>query len=709
MADVSCRMFEMYERGAQELGIPAERLLEGTTLSLEMLRNKRNRAPWDEWLVVCGNFEKAVGGPEAMRSWGYRVIEHDYTSVLRRLSGLLVRPSYLYQATIKWMAPVLYPHLEFSLSTRRNGLQITIEMPEPHPKAPAWFRLVEGTLVVLPRLLDLPDADVLAEVDNRRATYDLSLPTRRSRLSRLLGVTRMLSRPAAVIGVLEEVRRDVDEAYRAALASERDIRGLLQGLPDPVAVISDGRILETNKSWREVFAVPRDMTLRGRRFQTFFAPEDEERGAAMLEHLPSQEKVELLMQRLDGRTLVTECSVSTLLRYRGREAYVLIARDVTAKKERDAIFGVSQLGAMAAGIAHDINNPLTGVLGFLELLDETLEEAPLDQVTRDQATSHLAAVYEDAQRVAAIASDLMRFPRATDDDETEKSARVEDSLDAMTRLARNEIRHRAKLLRDYGDTPPVAVTPARLGQVLLNLIVNAAQAIPPGRAADNQIRLRTRCADEMVIVEISDTGAGIAQDDVKRVFEPFHSSKQSPNNAGLGLAISRRIVDDCGGRIELESELGAGTTFRLYLPTANGVENEPHVPATSPEPALRLKILVVDDERGIRDLLRRYLQHHEVEFAPSGRAALAALTANPLRDLILCDVMMPDLTGVEVHTRIKALSPQLAERFVFITGGAFGAETQAVLEDLPNQRLYKPFGRAEIAAVVRDAASHLSC
>jgi len=702
MADVSCRMFEMYERGAAELGIPAETLLAGTTLTLEIVRNKRNRAPWNEWVVVCENFERAVGGPEAMRTWGYRIIDHDYTSTLRRLAGLLVKPEYLYRAVITWMAPVLYPHLKFDLQQTRHRLQLFIDIPPPHRGGAAWFRLVEGTLVALPRLLDLPDATVVSHIEERHASFDLSFSPKSGRFAQALNLSRLMLRPAAVLGVLEDVRRDIDEAYRAALDSERELRALLHGLPDPVAVISNGLILETNERWLEAFVIPKKTKLQGMPLQTFVAPEHEAVGRSLMGRKPSDEKVELLMRRMDGRTLVTECSVSQRLHYQGREAQVLIIRDVTARKEQDAILGVSQLGAMAAGIAHDINNPLTGVLGFLEMLDETLEDALLPLVVRESATRYLNAVREGAERVAAIAGDLVRFPRSTNDGAL--SSCVEDSLDSMARLARNEIRHRAVLVRDYNTTSHVAISPARLGQVLLNLLLHAAQSIPPGRAAQNTIRLHTHQDEDWVVIEISDTGPGVV--DVKRVFEPFLEPQQNPNNASLGLAISRRIIDDCGGRIELDSKVGEGSTFRLLLPKSNLLATNPTDDDDDDDdlPDVRLKILVVDDELRIRELLSRMLRRHSVETAISGTAALAALERDPNRDLVFCDVMMPELTGVQVYQQLKQRLPQLAERFVFITGGAFGFETQTELDLIPNPRILKPFRRADVMKAVREAA-----
>ncbi len=208
-----------------------------------------------------------------------------------------------------------------------------------------------------------------------------------------------------------------------------------------------------------------------------------------------------------------------------------------------------------------------------------------------------------------------------------------------------------------------------------------------------------------VVVSVQDSGSGIEEADRERIFEPLYSTKGSDNNAGLGLSICKRIVDGCGGRIELQSEVGVGTTFRVFLPRSDDsidFSKAPLVDSRSVETS-PLRILVIDDEPSLLMLLKAYLQGHDVECADSGSAALRCIENDPERDLVLCDIMMPDLTGVEVHAQVQSAHPELAKRFVFITGGAFGEETQARMDGLPNQRVYKPFVLGDILRVVEEA------
>src|ERR1019366_3468677 len=234
----------------------------------------------------------------------------------------------------------------------------------------------------------------------------------------------------------------------------------------------------------------------------------------------------------------------------------------------------------------------------------------------------------------------------------------------------NEIRHRARLVKEYGDVPLVLATEARLGQVFLNILVNAAQALEVGDAAENVIRVRAATErDGQVVVQVSDTGPGIPPDILDRIFDPFFTTKPVGLGTGLGLWICQGIVTSLGGEITAESRPGEGATFRVVLPSAISADrpSTPEPPAVAPAPdARRLELLVVDDEIAIgRTLAIALADEFEVATATSGRAALAILAGEPRFDVVLCDLMMPDVSGMDVHERIARERPELAKRFVF--------------------------------------------
>jgi signal transduction histidine kinase len=228
---------------------------------------------------------------------------------------------------------------------------------------------------------------------------------------------------------------------------------------------------------------------------------------------------------------------------------------------------MATVGTLAASVAHEINNPLSAVVANLELALRRLETVG-DRPELEELRAELRDAHEAAHLVRQIVRDVKVFSRGGD--ERPGPVDVRQVLDSTARMAWSEIRHRARLQKEYEEVPPVWATDARLGQVFLNLIINAAQAIEVGRAESNRIRLCTRTDDKgRALVEIVDTGAGIPAEALPRVFAPFFSTKPAGTGTGLGLSISSRIVKELGGEIRVESRVGLGTTVSVALPSAS--------------------------------------------------------------------------------------------------------------------------------------------
>ena len=247
---------------------------------------------------------------------------------------------------------------------------------------------------------------------------------------------------------------------------------------------------------------------------------------------------------------------------------------------------MASAGLLAAGVAHEINNPLAVAVANLDFAAETLTRLVADARARAaggdidpawQGVAELREGFDDARealrRIRDIVRDVKVFSRPEDD--VTRALDIRRVIDSAARMAWNEIRHRARLIKAYGDTGPVGANESRLGQVLLNLIVNAAQAIPEGDADRNEIRIATKPSPTgEVIVEVSDTGSGISKENLGRIFDPFFTTKPVGVGTGLGLAICHRLVAELGGHIAVESELGKGTLFRLTLPPGTGEISE---------------------------------------------------------------------------------------------------------------------------------------
>jgi signal transduction histidine kinase len=385
---------------------------------------------------------------------------------------------------------------------------------------------------------------------------------------------------------------------------------------------------------------------------------------------------------------------------------------------------MASVGTLAAGVAHEINNPLATLMANLTFAAEDISRLILDVRTRgadaakadgapaptqgpDWVVTRLLEIeeplrdaHESADRVRHIVRDLKMFSRA--DEEKTGPVDVRRVLEFSLRMACNEIRHRARLVKEYGNVPFVEGNEGRLGQVFLNLIVNAAQAMPEGRADRNEIRIVTEQDDQgRVVVLVRDTGTGIAPAVVSRIFEPFFTTKPIGDGTGLGLALCRRIVTALGGELTVESEVGKGTTFRTVLPVATSdvvdVPSGPTVLAVGP----RGRILVVDDEPMLGTAVRRMLgAEHEVTVLPEAREALRRISGGDRFDVILCDLMMPQMTGMDLHGHIFQVAPQQAARMVFMTGGPFTSRAREFLDQVRNPRIEKPFDVSGLRALV---------
>jgi CheY-like chemotaxis protein len=237
----------------------------------------------------------------------------------------------------------------------------------------------------------------------------------------------------------------------------------------------------------------------------------------------------------------------------------------------------------------------------------------------------------------------------------------------------------------------------------LNLIVNAAQAIHEGNTEQNVIRVVTKMEGGRVAVEIHDTGCGIAPETLPRLFDAFFTTKPVGVGTGLGLSICHRIITNLGGEIQVESQVDKGTTFRVLLEPAT-VEEEAAVPLPDVTPPPRRgKVLVIDDEPMIVKALQRLLlEEHQVTVAPSAGDARARILSGERYDVILCDLMMPQMTGMDLHAALLQEQPEQASRMVFLTGGAFTPDARAFLDAVPNQRVEKPFDTQHLRAIIND-------
>jgi PAS domain S-box-containing protein len=398
-----------------------------------------------------------------------------------------------------------------------------------------------------------------------------------------------------------------------------------------------------------------------------------------------------------------------------------IIEDVTARREAEMALRRSEaqlaqldrmasVGILAAGVAHEINNPLTYVITSLDHARDQLTSLrqSFDPSIASQLTpleTSLSNARDGVDRVRMIVRDLRAFSRG--DTGPMSPVDVERVLDSAINVAANAIRGKARLVREYAGVSPVLGDPARLGQVFTNLLVNAGEAIPEGGADRNRIRVTTsEASDGWITIEIADSGGGVPNEVVSRIFEPFVTTKSPGEGTGLGLAICHGLVKNMRGEITLASTGPSGSTFRVRLPKARDTSAPPRSSRPPKGKGPRLRILVIEDEAILASTLRLALgDRHDIVIANSGTKGLETLATDKRFDVVLCDVMMPDRSGMDVFETVEAEFPELAPRFVFMTGGTFSARADAFFARITNPRIEKPFSMDEIDSLLKRIGS----
>lgn len=509
------------------------------------------------------------------------------------------------------------------------------------------------------------------------------------------------------IGIVLDVTAQKD-AERALRQSNEALQAIFRRAPDGIAIVVEGRFVQVNPQIVSMLGFESADQLVGRPASELThamhrdAQADRLERTARGEHLPP---VEYRAIRADGAERFFEVS-SAPFEHEGNPAIVAFARDVTERRALEAHLvrtdRLASVGTLAAGVGHELNNPLGYVMLSLELMDRRL--AAVEPSLRDELGELVERAREGCERIRTIVKDLAAFSRRTEG--VAERVEVRRLVENAVRLVLHTVRHKATLTVDVNDVPAVAGNEAKLEQVVVNLLVNAAQAMPEGEADVRHVRVRTESDDRTVRIQVIDDGPGIPAEVIDRVFEPFFTTKPVGEGTGLGLAICHAIVQEHGGTITIDSRMGEGTTVTVSLPAL--AESESQADSKSEDVAIRAprsRILVIDDERAFADSLREVLAvHHDVTVAYDGASALAELRRKAAYDLILCDVMMATRDGPNVYADIVREFPSLERRVVFMSGGAVTAGVRERLASLDVARLDKPFEAKDVERLLLEFA-----
>jgi PAS domain S-box-containing protein len=482
-------------------------------------------------------------------------------------------------------------------------------------------------------------------------------------------------------------------------------RALVEQLQEMVIVRRGERIAYVNLSAVATLGYDRASDLVGRLFDEVVDPDD-----LCAQPGDATRPRTLRLLRRDGEVRAVEV-VSFGLDFDDGPSLVFVARDVTELRELQARRALTErlaaFNTLVAGVAHELNNPMTYALAGVDVALRRLRvcAASGPQDADDAlALEALERALTGLNRMRDIVRNLVTF--AHGDPETRSIVDVRSLLESAIQLASHQIRHRARIEKELGEVPPIEANAARLGQVFLNVLVNAAEAIPEGQADRHCVRVITRIEDDSTVeIEIADTGVGISAEELPRIFDPFFSTKGPSAGTGLGLSIAHGIVRDLGGRISVQSTVGQGTVVRLELPCARAWKRTSTQSATpiASGAAERCRILVIDDDRLVGDAIARVLtQESDVTVVTSGEEALKRLAEGERFDVILCDLLMPVMTGMDFYAELVRAAPESIGSVVFMTGGASTPRARAFVEGLAGTCLQKPIDAKELRELVRE-------
>lgn len=511
----------------------------------------------------------------------------------------------------------------------------------------------------------------------------------------------------------------------AALAHHRDAEAIrargnqlwvtLQSIGDAVLTVDpDGRIDHLNPA-AEALCAWSVADARGRRWSEVFDLRVGKRQE------PCADLVRGAMERMEPRSLPHDAHIHVrtgeVKRLAGTAApvvdedgqllgAVLAVQDQSERERMQELLAradrLASMGTLAASIAHEVNNPLTYVIGNVQVVLDGIDDPDFD---RAMVKTALRDVEVGARTIERIVRDLKLL--STPDHKTREAVDVRSVVQRSLRMVARKVRARGRLEAALSATLPVLADPVALGQVVWNLVQNAAQALPAHYDDESVVRVETTDDGISVRIVVEDNGCGIPEEILDRIFDPFFTTKPVGEGSGLGLAVSHQIVKDLGGRLAVSSKVGVGTRIEVHLPVNTDMPSDDPTDAAARSEASypSRRVLVVDDDRLVRRALGQMLSRvHTVETLGSVEAALEQIRRGIGFDAILCDLMMSPLNGVEFLVLLQEIAPDLVPRTAFITGGVMTAGVQEQVIRSGRPLAYKPFEMADLLSLIETLA-----
>ncbi|MGK4008438.1 ATP-binding protein [Sorangium sp. So ce1036] len=528
----------------------------------------------------------------------------------------------------------------------------------------------------------------------------------------------------AVDALLLQFEHRFAEAYaqRSLFASEERYREIVELSSDVLATIDqEGNLTRLNVRFEVLFGHSRQAWI-GRPITALAVAADVPVLRALVMSASHSEAPREATVRCQTRAGLTKVMTVRITRLYGEDASLAVMRDVTEEVARRAQIlhseKLASIGQVAASVAHELNNPMAWVMANLEQIRSGAHK--LVAAARPVATGSYEELLRaidlidkschealaGVERMRDIVTDLNLFSSSSE----RKPERVDlvDVIELALRMTGPQLSQLCRIERRYGEMPPLVGYPGKLSQVFVNLFINAAQAMPNRPRDENMVRVTTRFDAGVHHVEVEDNARGMPPEVVERIFDPFFTTKEESARPGIGLWVSRNIVEEQRGTMTVSSQPGVGTTFTIRLTGLDPADLPvPLPPPEPPRPSSRGTILFIDDEPMLLNAFARaFEERHEVLVAKSGHEALELLRARGGRvDAIVCDLLMPQMSGMALYDEIGEQFPQLLPKMAFMSGGAFTPSARAFVERVDNPKIAKPISLDDLERVIADLLS----
>jgi two-component system cell cycle sensor histidine kinase/response regulator CckA len=732
--EVTCRATSLFLTLAERKGLSVDALVRDLPVDRATLFDRRQRVDWAVWVELQERALVQLGSPEALERLGLAIAEAPVRHEFKRIARLFASPARLYRINSRFAVSADFKNLQSTCTDLGGGrLRVTMSIPEHDRGSIAAFTLSAGILRSLPMLLDLPAAELKAQITPHSGIYDITPPAgatlwararrRASALVALSGAEEALEQLGvqqqeivAQNRVLTDRLAELRRAEEALRASEARWRSLAEHVPGLIYVVRPGGVIELVNR-------PGDGA-RGLNLLDLVMPTQRPALEATLAHAfvtGAAPDLELESMRRPGQEPRTYLAhVAALGDAQPVDALIVLLTDVTDRKRAELELRKSTeqlrqaqkleaIGRLAGGVAHDFNNLLTVITTSVSFLHDEVGE-----LVGDGAREDLAEIKNAAERGAQLTRQLLAVSRQEVREPVALDLnKIIGEVDGMLRRVIGEdIQLQLRAAPDLGRA---MLDSGQMHQVILNLAVNARDAMPAGglltietanAEVDESFALAhpTVQPGPHVVVTVSDTGSGITAETMSRIFEPFFTTKAPGLGTGLGLSIVRGIVEQSGGTIYVYSEPGLGTTFRLYFPCVLADGTHPVPVPVEARPSLGSEtILLAEDDPSVRRVSRTILSSrgYRVLEAAGPEEALAIAERHHGRiDLLVTDVVMPKMSGRELSARLTAERPGL--RVLYVSGYAEQIVVSRGVVAAGVTLLQKPFAPAALAQRVRD-------